>query len=126
MRTLFEHCGVWSMPLTLLSLIVLGLTIRKAVQLVRTPAAGVPTIREGLHTIPFWGATCAVIGLLGQFSGTYFASTVIARAEEISPRVVAAGLAETLTSTIWGLCVLLFSGIAWFALSALGAKRSRV
>jgi biopolymer transport protein ExbB/TolQ len=58
------------------------------------------------------------MGILGQCHGIYEALSVIARAREISPAIVAQGYAESFTTTMAGLWILVFSSIAWFALHA--------
>ena len=69
-----------------------------------------------MHAIIFWGGITAAVGFLGQISGTYNAMNAIARAEQINPSLVAMGFAESLTTTIYGLDVLIVSALIWFIL----------
>ena len=106
-----------SIPLLILTVVILGLTVRGIVLLGRKPEGDVT------FSILFWGFVAAVLGFLGQCSGLYNGLTAISRASEIDPRIVQQGLAESFSTTLWGGALLLIAGIAWFVLGALG-KRS--
>ena len=54
-------------------------------------------------------------GLIGD-GRLYKALTVISTANQISPSMVARGFAESLTTTIFGLTILLVSAVAWYVL----------
>ncbi|MGD8395265.1 MAG: MotA/TolQ/ExbB proton channel family protein, partial [Candidatus Eiseniibacteriota bacterium] len=71
-----------------------------------------------IHAILFWGVLAALLGFLGQTTGLYKALTVIAGAREISPVMVAQGFAESLTTTLFGMVLLVLSAVAWFGLHA--------
>jgi biopolymer transport protein ExbB/TolQ len=75
-----------------------------------------PALEGKINAVLFWGAIGAVLGVLGQANGIYLSLRVIRAATEISPNVVAEGFAVSFTTTIMGLLLLLFSGLAWMAL----------
>jgi biopolymer transport protein ExbB/TolQ len=108
--------GMFRIPLIILALVVVGLSIKKFIDLSKgkdlTPARG----ERGLHAILFWGGISAVLGILGQTSGLYNALSAIGRAKQIDPTLVARGFAESFTTTLFGLTVFFFSGIIWFVL----------
>ena len=99
---LFRQAGMFGIPLLILTLVILGLTIRGL--LGRGGSAGAPLI--------FWGVVAAVLGLLGQASGLFHALTAIAAAEAIDPRRVSQGFAESFSTSLWGLGLLLAAMIA--------------
>lgn len=127
MMHFFRTGGPFMWPLALLALVVLALTMRQAVALLgRRPAEAEESGLTGeVHAILFWGAIAAVLGLLGQYSGLYIALNIIARAREISPQVVAQGVAESFTTTLTGLVIFLYAAIAWRLLLHFGSRRSR-
>ena len=123
MKTFFMEAGVMAWPILLIAITNLILAIR-GIALI---SGGRPERRAAaLHAtngILFWGALAVVFGFLGQHTGLYNALTVISGAEQISPSLVAKGLAESFTTTIFGMNVLILSAIAWFALRAWHRRR---
>jgi biopolymer transport protein ExbB/TolQ len=108
--------GMFRIPLIVLALLVLGLSIKKFIDLSRAKDSDAARIESGLHAILFWGGISALLGILGQTSGLYNALSVIGRAKQIDPAIVARGFAESFTTTLFGLTVFFFSGIIWFLL----------
>ncbi|MBN1827248.1 MAG: MotA/TolQ/ExbB proton channel family protein [Candidatus Eisenbacteria bacterium] len=116
MLRFFLCCGFWGWPLLAMAVAVLILSIKKAVDLFGGAGRSRARLERGLHSILFWGCLSAVTGVLGQISGIYNAVNIIVRAEAISPRVIAMGLAESFTSTLFGLTTLVFAALFWFVL----------
>ena len=112
----FLAMGMWRWPLVILAAVILFLTIKKSIDLFVRKELVKADLEKGLNAIPFWGVICAVLGLLGQITGIYKALQAIIRATEISPNVIARGLAESFTTTIAGLVILVASAIIWFVL----------
>jgi len=110
----FSAMGVFFFPLVLICVVNIVLAIRKAADLYGSTLKAGPRLERGLHAILFWGAVAAVLGVLGQSIGIYNALGAISRAAEISPAVVARGFAESFTTTIFGLVILIVSAILWF------------
>ena len=108
--------GIFGFPLIIISVVVVALAIKKAVDLFGGGDLETARLENGLHAIIFWGGVGAVLGVLGQASGIYNALGVISRASEISPQITAMGLAESFTTTIFGLTILIVSAILWFVL----------
>jgi hypothetical protein len=101
-----------------LLLLVIVLIVKKAIQLYGGSPPSTEDSQRGLHAILFWGVFCAVLGIYGQLAGIYQALGAIAAAAEISPAVIAGGLAVSFQPTLFGLLVLMLAGLAWFALLA--------
>jgi biopolymer transport protein ExbB/TolQ len=120
--------GFHRWPLSLLAVVIAVLIVRKAIALFGRPDPADPDLAAGVDAIVFWGGVAAVLGVLGQLTGIYKALQVIIRASEISPRVIAMGFAQSFTTTIAGLVILLGSAVAWIILRGrLGSviRRSR-
>lgn len=109
-------CGPTGFLLLILSIVVVALAVRGFIQLFARKDAIHPGTRQGVHAIIFWGAFSALLGILGQCTGIYNALGAIARASEISPAVIMAGLAESFTSTLFGLTIFIVSALLWFIL----------
>jgi biopolymer transport protein ExbB/TolQ len=128
MLRFFQEGGVFMWPILFIAIANLVLVIRVAMRITRGRPEDAPGTVHAINAILFWSALGALLGFLGQHSGLYKAMSVIARAPEISPRMVARGFAESLTTTIFGLAVLALSALAWFVLhawlrrSAVGAR----
>ena len=107
----------------ILVIVILLLTIKKAIDLFGRKELTNAQLEKGLHAIVFWGVISAIFGFLGQITGIYNALNVIIRAEEIDPRICAMGFAQSFTTSIFGLNVLMFSAIVWFVLFSRYKKR---
>jgi biopolymer transport protein ExbB/TolQ len=112
----FKQMGIFGFPLIILFVVVVVLAVKKATDLFGGRELSPAQMENGLHAILFWGGVSAVLGVLGQVSGIYNALSVIARATEISPQITAMGFAESFTTTIFGLTILIVSAILWFVL----------
>jgi hypothetical protein len=116
MTRLFVVGGPYMFPLGLLAAVIAALSVKKAIDLFARTGLGQERLARGLSAILFWGCFSAVLGLLGQFSGIYRSLMVIRSAPAVNPGLVAEGLAVSLITTIFGLCILGVSGIVWFGL----------
>jgi uncharacterized membrane protein len=116
MLDLYKQCGVFAHPLLIISIVNCVLVIRCITSLSKGAIA--PKLPHAINAILFWGGVSAALGFLGQYSGLYNALGAISRATKISPYLVARGLAESFTTVIFGLTILVLSALAWFALSA--------
>jgi hypothetical protein len=116
MMNLLQVTGPVGIVLLLVAAVILVLTVWTVLRVSRRAGIGEPTFENCLNGILFWGCISAVLGLLGQFSGLWYALGAISKAEMINPRLVAQGLMESFSTTILGLLILLLSSVAWFAL----------
>jgi biopolymer transport protein ExbB/TolQ len=113
-----HRMGPYGPLMIVLAAVIVILSIKKTIDLFARRNPTPEQLGGGLNAILFWGAISSVLGLIGQLAGIYRALNVISAAKEIDPRIVAMGFAESLTTTIFGLVVLLGSAIIWFALLA--------
>jgi len=116
MARLFLSMGPIAWPLMIIAIANLVLVFWRASQLVGDSPKPGPAVEAGINAILFWGVVALLLGYLGQYSGMYRSLTVVARAGVISPGMVALGIAESITTTIFGLMILVVSSIAWFLL----------
>ena len=106
--------GMYLLVLIAFALIVL--VARKGFELFGGRELSKVQMERGLHAILFWGAFCAVLGVYSQLAGIYRALNAIIHASEISPSVIAEGLAISFHTTLFGLIVFMLAGVAWFVL----------
>jgi hypothetical protein len=111
--------GPFGPILLIISVVILALTLVKTAQVLGGQATDRARLERGLDAILFWGVISFVVGLLGQFSAFYKVFNIVLHAEKINPVLVFAGMAESLTSNIAGMAILLLSSLAWFTLRSI-------
>jgi len=116
MAAFFHAGGVFMYPLLAIAIAEIALILRHVFALRAGRPAPSLGVAHGVHAILFWGVIALVIGVLGQSTGLYNALTAISRASEISPHIVAQGIAQSFTTTLAGFMILLGSAIAWLVL----------
>ncbi len=120
----FFQMGPYAIPLVLLAIVVAVLTVLRAGQVSKACCGNETNLQEGINAIVFWGSVAAVLGFLGQFQGMYNGLRAMAAATELSPFVIAGGLAESFSTTLFGLIIFLFSALAWFTLGTMARRAS--
>jgi hypothetical protein len=115
--------GPWGIILTAIIFLNLGLAIWSLVPLLSSHGKIGPALGNRINAILFWGATGAVLGVLGQATGIYLALQAISRAPEISPPVVLEGFSISFLTTIVGFILFLFSGLVWMGLRTMHNRR---
>jgi hypothetical protein len=116
MIRMFVMGGPYAILLGLLALVIIALSIKKAVDLFARADLGKDRLRRGLDAILFWGCFSGVLGILGQCNGLYISLSIVARAEGMNPQLFMEGLAVSLIPTLFGLGILALSSVIWFAL----------
>jgi len=116
MARLFFSMGPFAWPLMIIAIANIVMIVWRASQVIGDSPKPGPAVEAGINAILFWGVMALLLGYLGQYSGLYRGLSVIARAPAINPGMVALGIAESITTTIFGLMILAFSSIAWFLL----------
>jgi uncharacterized membrane protein len=103
--------------MTLISLIMVGLlilTVKIFIDLYIKKDEVTINQESGINAILFWGAICALSGILGQITGLYLAIDAVSKASDVSPQIILMGVKISFNSTLFGLWVLFFSSIIWF------------
>ena len=108
--------GPLMLVLLLIAAVILVQIVRSAMALFGSDRDAANHIDRGVHAILFWGAFSAVLGVYAQLSGLYRALNAIIRAADVSPQIIAEGIAVSFHTTLFGLSVFLISGLAWFVL----------
>jgi len=116
MFQLFIKGGSMMWLLLIIFVIILILIVKKSIELFGKGDLSKQKLKAGLNAIPFWGSICFILGFLWHFWGLMLAMSAIAEANDVSPSIVANGLAVSMISIIFGILVFLFSGIAWLIL----------
>jgi biopolymer transport protein ExbB/TolQ len=111
----FFSGGIIMWPLLAVALGIVALVVRASLQLSGGPAE-LPRARASLRSILFWGAMSLLLGLLGTVVGLLVMADALQRAGAASPSLVWGGVGVSLVSLVFGIAVLLFSGVAWVGL----------
>jgi biopolymer transport protein ExbB/TolQ len=120
----FGNGGVMMWPLLLIGLAVVALTASMGWSALVRRDASHAGFAPKLRAIVFWGAVAATLGLLGTVVGIIQAARAITLAGEASPGLVWQGVAITLITFVFGLCILLFALVSWLALSRLQRREA--
>jgi len=123
MPSLIRLSGPYGYFLAFLSVVVLFLALRATRAILRGSASTPGVVKEHLNALLFWGGVAAILGLLGQFDGSYRALSQILQASEISPDVVAEGFVISFVPTLFGLGILGFAVAAWGCLHLLVSSK---
>lgn len=102
--------------LTLLLLVVLVLTVYRAVQLLNGTIEHHTTFRHQLTHIKSVGLFAMIVGIFAQLIGLYDAFSAIERVGDVSPALLAGGLRVSMVTTIYGIVIFLVAYLAWMVL----------
>lgn len=119
----FVQGGFLMWPMLAIALAVLGLAVRAGLEL-RKPEPS-PRVERWIAAVPFWGGMALVLGLFGTAVGISLAASAIQSAGEVSASLAWGGVAVSLSTTIAGLAILFFAGLAWFFLRLRGSRAPR-
>lgn len=111
--------------LTLLLLIILAMSVYRAIQIAGNEVKHETTFRYYLNHIKSVGLFALVLGILAQLMGLYQAFSVIEQAGDISPALLAGGLKVSMITTIYGMTIFVLSYLIWFGLDYM-TKRTTV
>jgi len=112
----FMMGGFMMWILLLLAILIVGLTIKKLIELFGKNVANPALLEKGINAIIFWGAICMILGFFAHFIGIYDAMQAIMKANDISPAIVSMGYAMSLITIISGLFIFMVSAVIWFFL----------
>lgn len=112
----FMEGGFMMWLFLILAILILYLSIRKAIQLYGKQELAKPALETGINAILFWGAVAAILGFFAHYLGVYQAMLAIYQANDISPAIVAYGYSMSLITILTGLTIFIFSAVIWFIL----------
>jgi biopolymer transport protein ExbB/TolQ len=110
----FIKGGHYMFLLLVFAIIIIGLSIKKVVDLFGKQNLSQAQLESGINAIAFWGGISLLIGFFAHFFGLYKAMEAIAQANDISPFIVAEGYGLSLISILTGMFIFIFSLILWF------------
>jgi len=121
MSGFFRNMGFIQWPMYIATFFMLVQIVRAALQTRRPVEARDPMIR---HTVLVWGFLNALLGVLGTVLGLALAGESISRAAAISPPIIAGGIKIALSTTIFGLFLLVVAVVAWLILQVSHTRAS--
>ena len=98
----------------IIALLILYLSVKKAIQLFGKNKLPGPVLENGINAIIFWGSISVILGFFAHYLGVYYAMQAIYRANDISPAIVAYGYSLSLVTILTGLVLFIVSAIIWF------------
>jgi hypothetical protein len=101
----------------LITLVIIVLIVRKSLQVYSPSPPATGDLDRGLHAILFWGVFTFVLGVYGQLAGIYSALGAIVAAADVSPGIIAEGMAISFRPTLFGLVVMMLSAVVWLLLN---------
>jgi len=108
--------GFMRWPLAFSLFAVISLAAYTAFKLFqRGPSSDVHT-KAWLDAILFWGGFSVICGVLGTLVGIVLAAQAIEAAGDVSTSVVWGGVKVALLSSVFGVLILGFAALLWFAL----------
>jgi hypothetical protein len=116
MGALWEYMGFIRWPLSFSLLAVAALASYSALRLFRANASPDLPTKAWLDAILFWGGFAAISGVLGTLIGIVVAAQSIEAAGEVSTTLVWGGIKIAMLSSIFGVMILGFAALLWFAL----------
>lgn len=113
MSGFFSNMGFIQWPMYVAAFFMLVQIVRAALQTRRPVQARDAMTR---HTVLVWGFLNALLGVLGTVMGFAIAGESISRASAISFPLIAGGIKVALSTTIFGLLMLVVAVVAWLVL----------
>ena len=119
MPAFFAQLGVWAYPMLLTALLLLVQIGRAAAGIGKGAGKG---NAFGTESILALGALNGVMGVLGTAIGIFLAAGTIETAASISPPIVWGGMKVALSTTIFGLLLLVLALVAWLVIRFLEGR----
>lgn len=103
--------------LTIIALMIIGIIIKKTVDLFSDKDMPQPKLEWGLKYIKALGLLALVVGVFGQVIGLFQAFKTIEEMQEVPPSLLAGGLKVSSITTIYGFIIYIFSHLCWLVLN---------
>jgi len=110
----FNEGGPYMWILLLIALTIIGLSIKKSIDLFAKQTSDKIQLESGINAILFWGFISVIVGFFVHYMGVYEAMRAIAEASDISPAIVSYGYSMALISILTGLAIFGVSAVLWF------------
>jgi biopolymer transport protein ExbB len=116
MMQLWTDVGFIRWPLTFSGMAVIGLALMSASTLFGRDATAGLVAKTWIDAILFWGGFAVISGVLGSIIGVIVGFQAIEAAGEVEATLVAGGIKVALLSSLFGVTILAFAALLWFAL----------
>ena len=126
MYSFFLSGGMYMWILLLFAIIIMALSIQKLTWILKAGQLNLIQYERSIYAILFWGGISLMVGLFAHFHGIYNAMQAIARAQDISPAIVAEGYRLSLITVLSGMFLFIISLLIWFALRWVINKKQRL
>ena len=113
---LFNDMGFIRWPLTFSLFAVVGLALMSTATLFGRGSTAGLVAKTWVDAILFWGGFAAISGVLGSIIGFIVAFQAIEAAGEVSATLIAGGIKVAVLSSAFGVLILAFAALLWFAL----------
>ena len=114
MLQFFFEGGPFMWVLLIIAITILGLSIKKAIDLFGSKSKDKVRLESGINAIIFWGFISVIIGFFAHYMGLFEAMRAIAQAGDISPAIVSYGYSMALITILTGLVIFFVSSVLWF------------
>jgi len=112
----FMEAGPLVFPVLFLALVVLVLTVYNLLVVLTRSRPALEERRRSIDSILVWGGLAAMLGFLGQWIGLNKMARIVVERGVVSPKAVAIGLSESLSTPVAGMFVFLVAAFLWFFL----------
>lgn len=113
---LFRDGGFMMWPITFCAIAVVALAGRAMWRMRAGSTEPMAAVRAGIDSVLFWGVYASVLGVLGTVVGVLLAAQAVEAVGEVHVALVSGGIKVALTTTIYGMLILLGGALLWFGL----------
>lgn len=116
MFDLFIKGGPFMWALLILALTIIGLSVKKTLDLFFNNTLDLSQKEMGLNAVLFWGVIAGSLGVTAQMLGIYLALGEIRKAADINLAIVVNGYQISFIPTLFGLYIFIGAAVLWFVL----------
>ena len=113
---IFSNGGIMMWPITFCGIAVVALAGRAMWRMRAGSTEPMAAVRAGIDGVLFWGVYASVLGVLGTVVGILLAAQAVEAVGEVHVTLVSGGIKVALTTTIYGMLILLSGALLWFGL----------
>lgn len=119
-----QNLGAFKVPLYFLLILVLVVIVLLAIDSFFKKETDQERRKQALNALLVLGSLSAVVGMLGQIMGIWYALAAILEAADISMEIVFEGLQASFGTTYFGLITFFIAFISWMVFNYIPRKKS--
>lgn len=119
-----QNLGAFKVPLYFLLILVLVVIVLLAIDTFFKKETDQERRKQALNALLVLGSLSAVVGMLGQIMGIWYALAAILEAADISMGIVFEGLRASFGTTYFGLITFFIAFISWMVFNYIPRKKS--